>query len=66
MLGDSSATGLGAGSPAHTPGALLAGGVARDLKRRVQLDVVAFVGARPPTSRPRSTKALQRAASTWP
>lgn len=46
MLGDSSATGLGCDSPAQTPGALLAGGVARDMQRRVRLDVVAVVGAR--------------------
>lgn len=46
MLGDSSATGLGCDVPPQTPGALLAGGVARDLGRRVQLDVVAAVGAR--------------------
>ena len=46
MLGDSSATGLGSDSPPQTPGALLAGGVARDLRRRVRLDVVAAVGAR--------------------
>lgn len=46
MLGDSSATGLGCDSPAQTPGALLAGGVARELRRRVRLDVVAVVGAR--------------------
>jgi lysophospholipase L1-like esterase len=46
MLGDSSATGLGCDVPPQTPGALLAGGVARDLKRRVRLDVVAAVGAR--------------------
>ena len=46
MLGDSSATGLGCDSPAQTPGALLAGGVARDLKRRVRLDVYAVVGGR--------------------
>ena len=46
MLGDSSATGLGCDSPAQTPGALLAGGIARDMQRRVRLDVVAVVGAR--------------------
>jgi lysophospholipase L1-like esterase len=46
MLGDSSATGLGCDSPAQTPGALLAGGIARDLKRRVRLDVYAVVGGR--------------------
>jgi lysophospholipase L1-like esterase len=59
MLGDSGATGLGAGSPAHTPGALLAGGVARDLKRRVRLDVVAFVGARSADLEAQVAKALQ-------
>jgi lysophospholipase L1-like esterase len=46
MLGDSSATGLGCDSPAQTPGALLAGGIARDTKRRVRLDVYAVVGGR--------------------
>ncbi len=46
MLGDSSATGLGCDTPAQTPGALLAGGVARDLGRRVHLDVYAVVGGR--------------------
>jgi lysophospholipase L1-like esterase len=46
MIGDSGAAGLGCEVPAQTPGALLAGGVARDLRRRVQLDSVAVVGAR--------------------
>ncbi len=46
MLGDSSATGLGCDVPAETPGALLAGGLARDLRRRVRLDVYAVVGGR--------------------
>ncbi|MCW2500515.1 MAG: lipolytic enzyme family [Frankiales bacterium] len=46
MLGDSSATGLGCDTPEQTPGALLAGGIARDLRRRVRLDVVAVVGGR--------------------
>lgn len=46
MLGDSGATGLGCDTPAQTPGALLAGGVARDLRRRVRLDVYAVVGGR--------------------
>ena len=46
MLGDSSSTGLGCDSPAQTPGALLAGGIARDLRRRVRLDVVGVVGGR--------------------
>ena len=44
LLGDSSATGLGCDTPAQTPGALLAGGVARELGRRVRLDVYAVVG----------------------
>ncbi|MGB8649979.1 MAG: SGNH/GDSL hydrolase family protein [Mycobacteriales bacterium] len=46
MIGDSSATGLGCDTPEQTPGALLAGGIARDLSRRVRLDVVAVVGGR--------------------
>ncbi|MCU1595324.1 MAG: lipolytic enzyme family [Frankiales bacterium] len=46
MIGDSSSTGLGCETPAQTPGALLAGGIARDLKRRVRLDVVGVVGGR--------------------
>ncbi|MCW2673933.1 MAG: lipolytic enzyme family [Frankiales bacterium] len=59
MLGDSSATGLGCDSPAQTPGALLAGGVARDLKRRVRLDVFAVVGARSADLDTQVAKALQ-------
>jgi lysophospholipase L1-like esterase len=46
VLGDSAAAGLGCERPDQTPGALLAGGVARDLGRRVVLDVVARSGAR--------------------
>jgi lysophospholipase L1-like esterase len=46
LLGDSSATGLGCDRPDQTPGALLAGGVAREQGRRVELEVVAVVGAR--------------------
>jgi lysophospholipase L1-like esterase len=46
MIGDSGAAGLGCEVAAQTPGALLAGGVARDLRRRVRLDSVAAVGAR--------------------
>jgi len=60
MLGDSSASGLGADSPAHTPGALLAGGIARDLKRKVRLDGYAFVGARSADLDAQVAKALQR------
>lgn len=61
MLGDSSATGLGADAPSQTPGALLAGGVARDLRRRVRLDVVAFVGARSADLDAQVAKALSAA-----
>lgn len=46
MIGDSSAAGLGCHRPEQTPGALLAGGLARDLRRRVLLDSTAVVGAR--------------------
>lgn len=59
MLGDSSATGLGCAGPAETPGALLAGGVARDLKRRVRLDVYAVVGGRSASLDTQVAKALQ-------
>lgn len=46
MLGDSSACGLGCAVAEQTPGALLAGSLARDLRRPVELEVVAVVGAR--------------------
>ena len=46
VLGDSAAAGLGCERADQTPGALLAGGAARDLRRRVELDVVAVTGAR--------------------
>ena len=46
VLGDSSAAGLGCDDAAQTPGALLAGLLARDLNRRVLLDVQAVTGAR--------------------
>ncbi|HEU0103745.1 MAG TPA: SGNH/GDSL hydrolase family protein [Mycobacteriales bacterium] len=46
VLGDSSAAGLGCGTAEQTPGALLAGSLARELDRRVLLDVHAVVGAR--------------------
>ena len=45
VLGDSSAAGLGVDDSAETPGGLLAGMLARDLHRRVQLDVQAVTGA---------------------
>ena len=46
VIGDSAAAGLGCERPDQTPGALLAGGIARDLGRRVDLEVVAVTGAR--------------------
>ncbi len=46
MIGDSAAAGLGCVTADQTPGALLAGGIARDLPRRVDLEVVAVTGAR--------------------
>ena len=46
VLGDSAAAGLGCERADQTPGALVAGGIARDLRRQVVLDVVAFTGAR--------------------
>ena len=45
MLGDSSAVGLGADDSRHTPGAVLAGGIAALSRRTVRLSVVAVVGA---------------------
>jgi len=46
VIGDSAAAGLGCALGDQTPGALLAGGIARDLRRRVDLEVVARTGAR--------------------
>ncbi|MCU1602915.1 MAG: lipolytic enzyme family [Frankiales bacterium] len=60
MLGDSSATGLGCDSVAQTPGALLAGGIARDMQRRVRLDVHAVVGGRSADLDTQVAKALQQ------
>jgi lysophospholipase L1-like esterase len=45
MLGDSSAVGLGVDDPRHTPGAVLAGGLAALSRRPVRLTIVAVVGA---------------------
>ena len=60
MLGDSSAGGLGCAGPEQTPGALLAGGVARDLRRSVELAVFAVVGARSADLDVQVTRALDR------
>ena len=46
LLGDSSAAGLGVAEPFETTGAQLAGGLARELARPVDLTVVAAVGGR--------------------
>ncbi|MCU1692531.1 MAG: family lipase [Frankiales bacterium] len=46
VVGDSAAAGLGCERADQTPGALLAGGMARDLGRQVELRVVARTGAR--------------------
>ncbi len=46
VIGDSSAAGFGCESAEQTPGALLAGSLARELERPVLLDVVAAIGAR--------------------
>src|SRR4051812_36347539 len=45
MLGDSSAVGLGVSDARHTPGAVLAGGLAALGRRPVRLTVVGVVGA---------------------
>jgi lysophospholipase L1-like esterase len=45
MIGDSSAVGLGVDDPRHTPGAVLAGGLAALARRAVRLTVVGVVGA---------------------
>ena len=60
VIGDSAAAGLGCSSPDQTPGALLAGGIARDLHRRVELTVVARIGARSEELEVQVAKALQR------
>jgi lysophospholipase L1-like esterase len=62
VLGDSAAAGLGCERPDQTPGALLAGGVARDLRRRVELDVVARSGARSADLEVQVAQALRRPA----
>ena len=54
VLGDSSAAGLGCDSAEQTPGALLAGSLARELRRRVLLDVQARSARAARTSTPRS------------
>jgi lysophospholipase L1-like esterase len=60
VLGDSAAAGLGCQLADQTPGALLAGAVARDLRRRVDLEVVAKVGARSADLEVQVARALRR------
>lgn len=60
VVGDSAAAGLGCDRADQTPGALLAGGIARDLRRRVDLDVVAVTGARSADLDVQVTRALER------
>lgn len=60
VVGDSAAAGLGCEWADQTPGALLAGGVARDLRRRVDLDVVAVTGARSADLEVQVARAMRR------
>jgi lysophospholipase L1-like esterase len=60
VIGDSAAAGLGCESADQTPGALLAGGIARDLRRRVDLEVVAKTGARSADLEVQVAQALRR------
>lgn len=60
VIGDSAAAGLGCERAEQTPGALLAGGVARDMRRRVDLDVVAVTGAKSADLEVQVTKAQRR------
>jgi lysophospholipase L1-like esterase len=60
VLGDSAAAGLGCERAEQTPGALFAGGLARDLGRRIDLEVVAVTGARSADLDPQVGRALRR------
>jgi lysophospholipase L1-like esterase len=60
VIGDSAAAGLGCDLADQTPGALLAGGIARDLRRRVDLEVVARTGARSADLEVQVAQALRR------
>ncbi len=60
VIGDSAAAGLGCERADQTPGALLAGGIARDLRRRVDLEVVARTGARSADLEVQVAQALRR------
>lgn len=60
VIGDSSAAGLGCERAEQTPGALLAGGIARDMHTRVDLDVVAVTGARSADLEVQVARAMRR------
>lgn len=60
VLGDSGAAGLGCEHASQTPGALIAGALARDLRQRVAVDVLAAVGARSADLDAQVAKALRR------
>lgn len=60
VLGDSAAAGLGCERAEQTPGALLAGGIARDMRARVDLEVVAVSGAKSADLEVQVTRALRR------
>ena len=60
VVGDSAAAGLGCERAEQTPGALLAGGIARDMRRRVDLDVVAVSGAKSADLEVQVAKAMRR------
>ena len=64
VLGDSSAAGLGCQTAEQTPGALLAGGLARELDRRVLLDVQAVIGAKAMDLDAQVARALARASTS--
>jgi lysophospholipase L1-like esterase len=60
ILGDSSAAGYGVHRPRETPGALLATGISRRLRRPVRLHRVAVVGAHSAQLAPQVEAALER------
>ncbi len=63
MLGDSTAVGLGADTPAHSPGAVIAAGLAQVMHRPVRLTVTAAVGAESRQLDEQIDRALERVAA---
>jgi lysophospholipase L1-like esterase len=59
VLGDSSAAGYGADGPRNTPGALLAAGLAEQLRRPVTLHCFAVVGAESRALEPQVERAVE-------